>query len=217
MGGKIQWVVRGVDQDLARQFVERAASRRRKAGEVLNEVLRAWLEGQPDGQDEPGRGIGQAPPEAGPPTPGLADEIAKLKDRIAALEEREPRMTRIEALEDRVDKLEETAGLPGPRVEPEKAAEIPMPLEAAPEPSDVVGEHLVTGGEGTRRRLTPAGVAEVERWIRDGIGDSEIASRVGMDRGAIRQRRLKLQSHVDENPAPPVEAATEPPTSSPRS
>ena len=68
MGGKIQWVVRGVDQDLARQFVERAASRRRKAGEVLNEVLRAWLEGQPDGQDEPGRGIGQAPPEAGPPS-----------------------------------------------------------------------------------------------------------------------------------------------------
>jgi|tagenome__1003787_1003787.scaffolds.fasta_scaffold20235686_2 hypothetical protein len=29
--------------------------------------------------------------------------------------------------------------------------------------------------------------------IRAGVGDAEIAGRVGMDRGAIRQRRLKLE------------------------
>jgi hypothetical protein len=30
--------------------------------------------------------------------------------------------------------------------------------------------------------------------IRAGVGDAEIAGRVGMDRGAIRQRRLKMET-----------------------
>jgi hypothetical protein len=73
---------------------------------------------------------------------------------------------------------------------------IPVPTEAAPEPSEAAGEPLVTGGQGTRRRLTAAGIAEVERLIRAGLGDAEIAGRVGMDRGAIRQRRLKLEKSL---------------------
>jgi hypothetical protein len=60
-------------------------------------------------------------------------------------------------------------------------------------PSGEAEETLVTGEDGTRRRLTPAGIAEVERMIRAGVGDAEIAGRFGVDRGAIRQRRLKME------------------------
>src|SRR4051794_26232708 len=48
MESKIQWGVRGVDKDLARRFVDRAASQRRPTGDVLNEVLRAYLDRSED-------------------------------------------------------------------------------------------------------------------------------------------------------------------------
>jgi hypothetical protein len=112
------------------------------------------------------------------PTAADTEVLRSILERLDALEEREPRMVRIEALETRVATLEETM-----------AGTQATPLRTAP-----AGEPLVTGGGGTRRRLTPAGIVEVERMIRAGISDAEIAGRVGMDRGAIRQRRLKLET-----------------------
>lgn len=69
------------------------------------------------------------------------DVPQSILERLAALEEREPRMVRIEALEARIAVLEEM--LAGPPATP------PPPAEAAVEP-------LVTGGEGTRRLIRPA-------------------------------------------------------------
>jgi hypothetical protein len=48
MAELIQWVVRGVEKDLARQFVDRAGRQRRATGDILNEVLRAYLAGPED-------------------------------------------------------------------------------------------------------------------------------------------------------------------------
>jgi hypothetical protein len=78
MAKLIQWVVRGVDEDLARQFVDRAARQRRNVGEVLNGVLRACLE-QPES------------PDGGPSAPGgavadLAAQFAALVERVGRLE-----------------------------------------------------------------------------------------------------------------------------------
>jgi plasmid stability protein len=182
MEGKTQWVVRGVDKDLARRFVDRAASQRRPTGDVLNEVLRAYLAG-PEDPALPAAGASSGSEGAG--------DFAKL---VKLVEKHQRILPDILA---RLDRLEAggtaPAGTPLDAVEPEKSAAIPVPTEAAPEPSDAAGELLVTGGQGTRRRLTAAGIAEVERMIRAGVGDAEIAGRIGMDRGAIRQRRLKLE------------------------
>jgi DNA-binding NarL/FixJ family response regulator len=69
----IQWVVRGVDKDLARQFVDRAASQRRATGAVLNELLRAYLERSED----------PIAPEA---SPGI-EEAGDLRALVLALQE----------------------------------------------------------------------------------------------------------------------------------
>jgi hypothetical protein len=142
------------------------------------------------------------------------DSLQSLLDRLTGLVEAHTDM--LQPILDRLAALEQSAsdGAPSPSegaaddldslcplFEGQKAgagdtAPAGGPLDAV-EPSNAAGEPLVTGGQGSRRRLTPAGIAEVERMIRAGIRDAEIAGRVGMDRGAIRQRRLKLEGHVD--------------------
>jgi hypothetical protein len=178
----IQWVVRGVEKDLARQFVDRAGRQRRATGDVLNEVLRAYL-AEPEDPTLPAAGASSGSEGAGDFT-----ELVNLVEKHQRI---------LPDILTRLDRLEAggtaPAGAPLDAVEPEKSAAIPVPTEAAPEPSEAAGEPLVAGGQGTRRRLTAAGIAEVERLIRAGVGDAEIAGRVGMDRGAIRQRRLKLE------------------------
>jgi hypothetical protein len=82
--------------------------------------------------------------QVGPLTHGLADEVAAQRERLAALEEREPRMVRIEALETRVAALE---------------AMMASPRAAPPTPTEVTSEPLVSGGDGTRR-LTRTGDPE---------------------------------------------------------
>ena len=47
-------------------------------------------------------------------------------------------------------------------------------------------------GQGSGRRLTEAGKAEVERRLRDGQSDAIIAAAVGVDKTAIAQRRRVL-------------------------
>ena len=148
------------------------------------------------------------------------DSLQSLLDRLTGLVEAHTDMLR--PILNRLAALEQSAsdGAPSPSegaaddldslcplFEGQKAgagdtAPAGAPLDAV-EPSNAAGEPLVTGGQGLRRRLTPAGIAEVERMIRAKVGDAEIASRVGMDRGAIRQRRLKLEGHVDAPPRPP--------------
>ena len=151
------------------------------------------------------------------------DSLQSLLDRLTGLVEAHTDMLR--PILDRLAALEQSAsdGAPSPSegaaddldslcqlFEGQKAgaggtAPAGAPLDAV-EPSNAAGEPLVTGGEGTRRRLTPAGIAEVERMIRAGVGDAEIAGWVGMDRGAIRQRCLKLE----KSPSPQsVEQSTE--------
>jgi hypothetical protein len=147
------------------------------------------------------------------------DSLQSLLDRLTGLVEAHTDMLR--PILDRLAALEQSAsdGAPSPSegaaddldslcqlFEGQKAgaggtAPAGAPLDAV-EPSNAAGEPLVTGGEGTRRRLTPAGIAEVERWIRAEVGDAEIASRVGMDRGAIRQRRLKLETSPSPQSVP---------------
>jgi hypothetical protein len=185
----IQWVVRGVDKDLARQFVDRAGRQRRPTGDILNEVLRAYLVG-PEGPALPAAGASRGSEGAGD-FAELAERVDLISDRVnslCTLFEKHQRI--LPAILTRLERLEVgdivPAGTPLDEVEPEKSAAIIVPSEAA-------GEPLVTGGEGTRRRLTPAGIAEAERMIRAGISDAEIAGRFGLDRGAIRQRRLKLE------------------------
>jgi hypothetical protein len=102
--------------------------------------------------------------------------------RIALLPDILERLTREEAFSRRVMAMAENIN--------GRVKDLERPAE--PQTSGETSEPLVTGGEGTRRRLTPAGIAEVERLIRAGASDAEIAGLVGMDRGAIRQRRLKL-------------------------
>jgi hypothetical protein len=192
----IQWVVRGVDKDLARQFVDRAGRQRRATGDILNEVLRAYLAG-PEDPTLPAAGASPGSEGAGDFTE-LAERVDLISDRVNSLCTLfEKHQQILPAILTRLERLEVggivPTGTPLDAVEPEKSAATPVSTEAAPDPSEAAGKPLVTGGQGTRRRLTAAGIAEVERMIRAGLGDAEIAGRVGMDRGAIRQRRLKLE------------------------
>jgi hypothetical protein len=137
------------------------------------------------------------PPQDSPIALGLADDVADLRVRIALLPEILERLTRAE---ETTRKVMDFAKSINEGVVKDRQARAAIPSDPA-STSDSPGasptetsEPLVTGGEGTRRRLTPAGIAEVERLIRAKVSDAEIAGRVGMDRGAIRQRRLKLTS-----------------------
>jgi hypothetical protein len=174
MEGKIQWVVRGVDKDFARRFVDRAASQRRPTGDVLNEVLRAYLD-RPEDPTLPAAVGASLGSEA-------AADLEYLKGQIALLQAIQERLARQEETTLKVMAMAENIN--------GRVKDLERPAE--PQTSGETSEPLVTGGEGTRRRLTPAGIAEVEQLIRVGAGDAEIAGLVGMDRGAIRQRRLKL-------------------------
>ena len=110
----IQWVVRGVDKDLARQFVDRAASQRRATGAVLNELLRAYLERPED----------PAPLGA---SPGI-EEAGDLRTLLLALQEKQARQeqttlkytTMTESLSDRVKALEQQVATRPARDTPDK-------------------------------------------------------------------------------------------------
>jgi hypothetical protein len=112
----IQWVVRGVDKDLARQFVDRAATQRRATGVILNELLRAYLERPED----------PAPLGA---SPGI-EEAGDLRALLLAMQEKLARQeqttlkytTMTESLSDRVKSLEQQAATSPPQhtVAPDK-------------------------------------------------------------------------------------------------
>jgi hypothetical protein len=183
-----QWVVRGVEDELARQFVDRAARQRRTTGELLNEVLRAYLE-RPEGQGGAPLGPGDVA--------DLAAQLAAVIERVERLEAAIPGLSSGDGGKDRVP-----AGIPGwqgplgsplDAVEPAGGAEVPEKTEAHPGASGANGEVFATGGDGARRRLTKLGIAEATRMIQAGDADVDIARRLGVERGAIRQRRLKLK------------------------
>lgn len=83
-GELFQWVVRDVERDLASAVVDVAKRNGRKAGEMLNSVIRIWIEagcpvdGQPIGGDK-------APGDL----PELRHELAEIRARLDALEARE--------------------------------------------------------------------------------------------------------------------------------
>jgi hypothetical protein len=210
-----QWVVRGVEDELARQFVDRAARQRRTTGEVLNGVLRAYLE-RPEGQ-------------GAPPDQGAAGDLAALVTAISATVDAHTEAIHVlfehhqrqdfPAIVERLERLEASqvppaipslpsgdgdkgrvpAAIPGhlgsplDAVEPVGGVEVPEMTETHPGASGAVSEMDVIG-EGTRRRFTPTGAAKVEVLLRAGVGDAEIAGMFGMDRGGIRQRRKKLEA-----------------------
>lgn len=105
--GSYQWVVRGVDQALAKRLVELAAQQRRKTGEVLNEALAAYLDQSED----------TAP----------TNTTSPLEARVMALE------ARLEAMA--VELHQRADGKPVDAVEPALvAADTPMTPEALPDP-----------------------------------------------------------------------------------
>jgi hypothetical protein len=203
MAKPYQWVVRGVDQDLARQFVDRAGRQRRATGEVLNEVLRAFL-ARPEDPIAPvaspgleGAGDLTAPREQ-------MDLLLAIQHRLALQEEFTLKLSAMtDNINGRVKALETGAR--------STASPAESPAESKPDRNEA-GEVFAIGGNGTRRRLTEAGVAEAVRMIQAGDADADIARRLGVERGAIRQRRKNLdQSAQPQSVERPTEAATSSP------
>jgi hypothetical protein len=129
--GKRQWVVRGVEDELARQFVDRAADQQRTTGEVLNEVLRDYL-ARLEGQGTPSR------PGAG--GGDLATQLAALVERVERLEAgRAPPA---------IPSLQERAA---DAVEPAGGAEMPETSKTHPRASSGLVE-----GKPSRQRWTDA-------------------------------------------------------------
>ena len=128
-----------------------------------------------------------------PASPGLAGEVAELKERLAALEEREPRMVKIDALERRVAKLEETAGTQAAPPMPPPAGNRPIPAEHLEEAA-----RLWDGGNGPSFQQIIAS----KGWP---------YNRAGLYRAVKRYLKQSSDqaepaSHVDENPEPPPAA-----------
>lgn len=107
---------------------------------------------------------------------------------------------RVERLERRVDALE--AGRGSVRVAtstPQANPSAPQVAPTEPPNLNLFGEEVVdtpdpvwTSGKGRGRRLTPEGEAEIERRIRAGQPDSEIAKAMGVQPFTVANRRKKL-------------------------
>jgi hypothetical protein len=192
-GGNV-WFVRGVPAELRTEVADAAKRAGMKVGAWVERALRAGLNG-------PGIGPGSAGDLA-----ALAKQVEQRGERLDSLcrlfEEQEKvvadALARLEALEGQVSaasrpSLARSDRTPLDTVKPEKGAEIPVPPETAPELSGDAGEVFATGGNETRRRLTKLGVAEAIRMIQAGDADVDIARRLGVERGAIRQRRKTLE------------------------
>lgn len=214
----IQWVVRGVDKDLARQFVDRAARQRRATGDVLNELLRAYLD-RPEDPAQPAAGASLG-------SKAIAD-IEDLKGRIALLQTIQESQARqeqttlkytamTESLSDRVKVLEQ-------RADQQAATSSQQHTAVTRPPRQPPAKQGAAGGDKkpTEQDLQIAEMLNARRSY------SEIAKAVDVDRGSLTRikRRLKRQGlltvddqpeqpaepagHVDENPEPPVESSTE--------
>lgn len=211
------WTVRGISDDIQKRASEAAQAAGMRLGPFVERILLDALERleRPEGQGAP---AGQG--GAG----DLAALVAAISTTVDAHAEAihvlfEHRRQDFPAIVERLERLEAQVGaaipslpsgdvaegrgpaaIPGRQgsapdaVELAEGVEVPAKAEPLSGSFGEVGEVFVVGGSGSRRRLTPAGIAKVERMIRAGVGDAEIAGRIGMDRGAIRQRRLKLSN-----------------------
>jgi hypothetical protein len=166
----IQWVVRGVDEDLARQFVDRAARQRRNVGEVLNGVLRACLE-QPE------------PPEPDGAPSGFGGAPGDLAAQLAALVER-------------VERLESGAGV----AQPARDAAKPRARKTAKagSPASPSGGTGAPAGIRNSRAIPEEHLAEADRLNLDGISFQKIIemkgwsyNRSGLDKAVNRWRQSR--------------------------
>jgi hypothetical protein len=144
-----QWVVRGVEDELARQFVDRAARQRRTTGEVLNEVLRDYL-ARPEGQ-------GGVPAGQG----GIADLAAQL---AAVIE-------RVERLESAIPSGQGSAP---DAVEPVGSVEVPETAETHPRPSGGTDK-----GKQSRQKWTDADDDVLRRIAAEGGTQADAARELG--------------------------------------
>jgi DNA-binding NarL/FixJ family response regulator len=114
------------------------------------------------------------------PQPRLEDRVAALESRLEALEARQPlssqaaatvATTAVSARRRRASSLQET-----PSAEQTSAA--------------VERGWIILQGD--LRRLTPAGVAEIERLSQTGMSNKAIARALGITGEAVRKRRHEL-------------------------
>jgi hypothetical protein len=76
----MQWVVRGVDRDLAAAFVDQAHRQGRTTGDLLNQLLRSYLDQAPK----------PAAPGQDPAITDLQTKLASVIERLERLEQRTP-------------------------------------------------------------------------------------------------------------------------------
>jgi hypothetical protein len=125
--GSYQWVVRGVDQELAKRLVDRAARQNRKAGELLNEALKAYLDQSDD----------TAPTGT---TSALETRIMALEARVEEIATSQARLEttvqiNLETAEQGMyDLHQKPADARLDAVKPVEASDIPVPTEPLPEP-----------------------------------------------------------------------------------
>jgi hypothetical protein len=202
MEGKIQWVVRGVDKELARQFVDRAGRQRRATGDILNEVLRAYLAGPED----PAR-----PAEASSGSEGAGD-FAELVERVERISDRVNSLCTLFEKHQRIlpeiqKRLEGQAG---------EAVRPPAELKAATQQHDAVTQPSRL--EASRNRSIPAEHLEEAARLWDGGNGPSFQKiiaakgwsyhRASLDKAVKRYLKqssghAEPASHVDEKPAPP--------------
>jgi hypothetical protein len=178
-----QWVVRGVDQELARQFVDRAASQRRPTGAVLNEVLRAYLD-WPEDSTLPVVGVSPTLEEAG----DLRSLLLAIQERLSLQEKSTLTLSgRTDNLSNRVRALEtDRSSLLDPRGSPAAS-----PVSGKPAKAEASGK-TGKGGRRSPRPWTNADNATLRLIIDRGGTQAEAAREMDRSDGTISERWRKL-------------------------
>ena len=157
-----QWVVREVDRELATAVVDAAKRQGQKTGDMLNAIIRAWIES----------GGGASPPA----DDDLRTAVAQLAQRVEALEARQERRG--------ASKPERQAELYASRQDASSAA--PSPANAITE-----DQRRRWFKPLSYTRLSDEGKAEILRRLDAGQTEAEVGRAFGITQQGVNKIRRR--------------------------
>lgn len=175
-----QWVVREVDRELATAVVDAAKRQRQKTGDMLNAIIRTWVES----------GGGASPPA----DDDLRTAVAQLTQRVEALEARQER--RGSSKPGRQAELfanPQDASSSPPEGNDALSVKLPAQQEAA---ARLMAEITASGadlfapsrsGDPAGRRLSEAGEDAVRRLFAELPSFSGVARLIGVNKATVKR------------------------------
>lgn len=175
-----QWVVREVDRELAAAVVDAAKRQGQRTGDLLNAIIRAWVESGGDASS--------------PADTDLRTAVAQLAERVEALEARQER--RGASKPGRQAELfanHQSASSGAPEGDDALSVKLPAQQEAA---ARLMAEIEATGaelfapsrsGDPAGRRLSEAGEDAVRRLFAELPSFSGVARLIGVNKATVKR------------------------------